>query len=100
MAAKFQVGDRVRLQYRIPDMLYALGYSQYKRTRTIIRIEYDPYMRCCFYYLGFNNKGNSNKFSTIAFRSYQLAKAKNIHKVGRPRSKRKWNRKHKDAIVL
>lgn len=105
---KFKIGDKVKLASRDTAWLFGDTYAgkfkltDRKRARTVKRIVYDKRMKCYFYYLGDNNRSKpcfvkNAQFATvtelqgIGFRSYQLVKADG--KRGRPRIKRKYERK-------
>lgn len=95
MKPKFKVGDGVRFNNRTPELLFTLGIADRKRTRKVTKVIYEKQAQCNFYYLGTNNKGNVGKLSTIGFRSFQLslAKKRQTGTKGRPKTKRKYNRK-------
>ncbi|MBA7677620.1 hypothetical protein ES703_85880 [subsurface metagenome] len=89
LKAKFRPGDKVRFSNR------ATKYSTEglrKRTRTIVDVFYDPEDHCCFYELGGRGNGTLGYF----FRSFMLLPANgNQHTIGRPRQKRRYNRRRK-----
>lgn len=95
MKAKFKIGDLVRFNNRTPELLFKLELADRKRTRRIKKIVYEPLAQCSFYYLGTNHQGNADKLSSIGFRSFQLSlvKRRETGKQGKPRTKRKYNRK-------
>lgn len=97
---KLEIGDQVRFNNRTPKLLFKLGLADRKRSRKVTRIVYDDQLQCSFYYLGDNHKGSAGELSTIGFRSFQLTKvqANETSKRGRPRMKRKYNRKAKLLI--
>jgi len=77
-SSKFLLGDKIRLNTRVPERL---GFTDYEltRPRTIIKIHYDKAMQCNFYTLGSNSKGffatDGNPldgYTDYQFRSYQL----------------------------
>ena len=89
--ASFRLGDSVRLNYKALPV-HIIKLVMRKRTRTIKRIRYDYGEQHLIYYLGFNNK-DDNQLSSYGFRANQLIKAKGVHDIGRPRSKRKYTRR-------
>lgn len=94
MEAKFRIGDRVRINARGNQYLYDEGIITRKRTRTITRIKYSKNLEANLYYLGNNSRGNSDLLYTIPFRSYQLTLVNGTgNAIGRPKTKRKYNRK-------
>lgn len=90
MPPKFKVGDRVRITKRCPKWV---ADNLQKRTRTVVAVRYAPDLKACLYKLG------SNKFLDTGpmnnFRSYELVLVNGKPKMGRPRQKRKYHRKHK-----
>jgi len=113
---KFSVGDLVKLNHR--ELAILTGKAQrhsYKgfvyvpnpetlklidrrRSRRIVRIEYNENQQCSFYFLGTNHRGKADKLSLIAFRSYQLVPITEVHQIGRPRKpKRSYTRRQNEA---
>jgi len=89
LKAKFRPRDKVRFSNRGTKYITA---DLRKRTRTIVDMFYDPVNHCCFYELGARGNGTLGYF----FRSYMLLHANgNQHTVGRPRQKRRYNRRTK-----
>ncbi len=89
LKARFRVGDRVRFSNLATKYITA---DLRKRTRTVVDMFYDPVNHCCFYELGARGNGTLGYF----FRSYMLLPANgNLHTVGRPRQKRRYNRRTK-----
>ena len=109
MAAKFKLGDYVKLNHRelailtgkarrhsYRNILYTPDTEELqligrRRARRITKIVYDASQECSFYYLGTNHRGKADKLSTIGFRSYQLEAITEV-KRGRPRQKRRYTR--------
>ena len=87
MTAKFQVGDKVRLNGRTPHWLSRRNYR--RRARTIVKVVYHSELQANLYYLGDNNRAICTP-AHLGFRSYQLKIASG--KVGRPREKRRYTR--------
>ena len=74
---KFKVGDKVRFSRRCPKDIQKAYRG---RTRTIVGAYYDEGDQCTLYDLGRRGKG----FMGRLFRSYELRKATNLHKKGKP----------------
>ena len=80
---KFNIGDTVYLNKRAPE---SLRLRIRERARHIVDIIYEKEKRCCYYYLGENNKAVPLPW----LRSYMLRKEKIGH---RQRTKRKYTRR-------
>lgn len=75
--AKFQVGDKVRYSRRCPRDIQ----QEFRgRTRTIVHSFYEDREQAMLYDLGARGKGRMGRL----FRSYELVKATNLHKRGKP----------------
>lgn len=74
---KFKVGDKVRLSRRCPKDIQR---ELIGRTRTIIGAYWDEKDQATLYDLGRRGKGPMGRL----FRSYELVKATNLHKRGKP----------------
>lgn len=85
---KFKVGDKVRLVYRTPA---EVRQGLQARTRTVVKVAYNPEHQCCYYQLGSRGKGELGYW----FRSYMLKRVKRTerHQIGKPRVKRCYRRK-------
>ena len=92
MASKYNIGDKVKLNGRVPQ------HCELDRTkkRTIVGIEYCPEMQATLYIIGSNGKGANRDgnpvdgYGSYAFRSYQLDKWNHTGRRGRPRTKRPY----------
>lgn len=88
--AKFRVGEKVVVNKRTP--LYVLAGLRRNRYRTITEVVYCPKKQCRYFHLGDNYRGPRTHVDSYPFRSYQLDAAV-AKKAGRPRLKRKYQRK-------
>jgi hypothetical protein len=87
--AKFALGQKVRLTSRAPNYIIK-GLRQ--RTRTIVAISPMSQGDGAHYYLGGRGKSYLADWH-YPFRSYMLEPAPTTAPIGRPRLKRKYNRK-------
>lgn len=74
---KFKVGDKVRYSKRCAKWIQGDFRG---RTRTIIGAYWDEKDQATLYDLGRRGKGSMGRL----FRSYELVKANNLHKRGKP----------------
>jgi len=89
--AKFEVGDKVRLNERVPKFLKS---ELRKRTHTISGVYYNKDLEVNLYEIHGVGKENIGYY----FRGYMLTPVihKELKKVGRPRSKRRYSRNAKN----
>ena len=87
---KFSIGDKVRLRgkgkWRVPDYVRKGLHS---RTRTVVDLHYDEKLKAVLYDLGGRGKGVEG----YLFRSYQLVPSQRHAPIGRPRQKRRYQRR-------
>lgn len=92
--AKFNTGDKVRFNGRAPDYIIQ---DLRRRSRTIVGIIHDRGNKCCYYEIGDRGKGSQG----YLFRAYMLVPVNGqAHVIGRPRKRRKYNRKVNSKVLL
>ena len=91
--SKFKIGEAVFINGRCPDCIEATRH----RPRTIVDIEYSPYLQANIYELGSNHHKPEDEaqrrwqFTDAEFRSYELEPISMMPIRGRPRQKRSYH---------